>query len=100
MYIDIIFVFYRYIPFFKYPYLLFSWMFEHDCLGTGCFGCLWAQAVLGVMYACALYFCMCTCSAQLSMFHRERLFRHTLIIITIIIEVRCGFTYFLVKSYQ
>ena len=38
-------------------------------------------AVLSVLYACVLYFCICTCSAQLSMFHMERRSRNTLIII-------------------
>ena len=33
--------------------------------------------------ACVLYFCICTCSAQLSMFHMERRSRNTLIIIII-----------------
>ena len=51
-------------------------------------GCLsmivWTHAVLGVLHACVLYFCICTCSAQLSMFHVERRYRNTLIIITII----------------
>ena len=51
-------------------HLLLSWMFEHDCLDTCCFG--------------VLYFCICTCSAQLSMFHMERCSRNTLIIIIII----------------
>ena len=41
-------------------------------------------AVLSVLYACVLYFCICTCSAQLSMFHMDRRSRNTLIIITII----------------
>ena len=27
--------------------------------------------VLNVLYACVLYFCICTCSAQLSIFHME-----------------------------
>ena len=31
-------------------------------------------------YACVLYFCICTCSAQLSLFHMERCSRSTLII--------------------
>ena len=35
-------------------------MFEHD---------VWTHAVLGVLYACVLYFCVCTCSAQLSILH-------------------------------
>ena len=41
--------------------------------------------MFGVLYACILYFCICTCSAQLSMFHMERRSRNTLIIIIIII---------------
>ena len=36
---------------------------------------------------CVLYFCICTCSAQLSMFHMERRSRKTLIIIIIIIII-------------
>ena len=44
-------------------------------------------AVLSVLYACVLYFCICSCSAQLSMFHMERLSRTTLIIIIIIIII-------------
>ena len=51
-------------------------------------GCLrmvvWTHAVLGVLYASVLYFCICTCSAQLSMFHVERRSRYTIIIIIII----------------
>ena len=43
--------------------------------------------VLGVLYACVLYFCICTCSAQLSMFHMERHSRNMLIIIIIIIVI-------------
>ena len=43
------------------------------------------HAVLGVLYAWVLYFCICTCSAQLSMIHMKRCSRNTLIIITIII---------------
>ena len=39
-------------------------------------------AVLGVLDACVLYFCICICSAQLSMFHVERRSRNTLIIIS------------------
>ena len=34
--------------FYFYPSLLLTWMFEHDCLDT--------YAVLGVLYACVLYF--------------------------------------------
>ena len=45
---------------------------------------IWTPTVLSVLYACVLYFCICTCSAQLSMFHMERRSRNTLIITTII----------------
>ena len=45
---------------------------------------IWTPAVLSVLYAWILYFCICTCSVQLSMIHMERRFRNTLIIITII----------------
>ena len=41
---------------------------------------VWIPSVLGV-----LYFCICTCSAQLNMFHMERHSRNTLIIMIIII---------------
>ena len=44
---------------------------------------IWTPAVLDVLYACVLYFSICTCSAQLSMFHMERHSRKTLIIIII-----------------
>ena len=51
------------------------------CL-VGCFSMIiWTPAVLSVLYACVLYFCICTCSAQLSMVHMERRSRNTLIII-------------------
>ena len=39
-------------------------MFEHGCLVT--------YVVFGVLCACVLYFGMCTCSVQLSMFQKER----------------------------
>ena len=44
---------------------------------------IWTPAVLSVLHACVLYFCICTCSAQLSMFHMESRSRNTLIIIII-----------------
>ena len=49
---------------------------------------VWTHAVLGVLYACVLCFCICTCSTQLSMFHMERYSRNMriIIIITIIIS--------------
>ena len=50
-----------------------------------CFSMIvWTPTFLSVLYACVLYFCICTCSAQLSMFHMEKRFRNTLIIIIII----------------
>ena len=53
------------------------------CL-VGCFSMIiWTHTVLSVLYACVLYFCICTCSTQLSMFHMERRSRNTLIIIII-----------------
>ena len=78
VYIVTIFAFHGYIPFsfFLYSSLLPSWMFEHDCLGT----CL-------KLHTCVLYFCICTCSAQLSVFHTKRRSRNTLIIITTIIII-------------
>ena len=36
---------------------------------------------LSVLYAYVFYFCIYTCSAQLSMFHMEKRSRNTLIII-------------------
>ena len=41
---------------------------------------VWTHAVLGVLYACVLYFCICTCLAQLSMLQMERCSRNTIII--------------------
>ena len=53
------------------------------CL-VGCFSMItWTPTVLSVLYACLSYFCICTCSAQLSMFHMERRSRNTLIIISV-----------------
>ena len=55
------------------------------CL-VGCFSMIiWTPTVLSVLYACVLYFCICTCSAQLSMFHMERRSRNKVIIIIIIV---------------
>ena len=63
----------------------FLWVF-FLCL-VGCFSMIiWTPTVLSVIYACVLYFCICTCSAQLSMFHMEKRSRNTLIIIIIIIS--------------
>ena len=58
------------------------------CL-VGCFSMIsWTPTVLSVLSACVLYFCICTCSAQLSMFHMERRSRNTLIIIIVINAAR------------
>ena len=43
----------------------------------------WTPAVLSVLFTRVLHFCICTCSAQLSMFHMERRSRNTLIVIII-----------------
>ena len=50
---------------------------------------IWTPTILSVSYACVLYVCICTCSAQLSMFHMERRSRNTLIIIIITIIIVC-----------
>ena len=54
---------------------MLNWLFQHDYLDTYCFERLICMCFV---------FCICTCSAQLSMFHMERRFRNTLIIIIII----------------
>ena len=46
---------------------------------------VWTPAVLSVLYACVLYFCICTCSAQLSMFHKERRSRNTLLLLLLLL---------------
>ena len=35
---------------FKYPSLQRSWMFEHDCLDTCCFGCLFLHAFCIIVF--------------------------------------------------
>ena len=51
-------------------YFFFS---TNICCFVGCLSMIvWTHAVLVVFYACVLYFCTCTWSAQLSMFHMER----------------------------
>ena len=73
-----------------YGYIFSFSFFFFNCL-VGCFSMIvWTPAVLGVFYVCILYFCICTCSAQLSMFHMERRSRNTLIIIIIIIINGCA----------
>ena len=50
------------------------------CL-VGCFSMIiWTPTVSSVLYSCVSYFCICTCSAQLSMFHMEWRSRNMLII--------------------
>ena len=58
---------------FVYPATVFGFYgYSLLCL-VGCFSMIiWTPAVLSVLYACVLHFCICTCSAQLSMFHMER----------------------------
>ena len=66
-------------------YLSFTGTFFFNCL-VGCLSMIvWTPAVLGVLCACVLYFCISTCSTQLSMFDIEKRSRNTLIINIIII---------------
>ena len=64
------------------------WVYgSFHCL-VGCLSMIvWTPAVLSVLYACVLYFCICTCSAQLSWFHMERRSRNTLIIVIVVIVI-------------
>ena len=63
-----------------YGYILF--LYTHLYCLVGCLSMIvWTHAVLGVLYACVLYFCICSCSVQLSLFHMERRCRKTLMII-------------------
>ena len=48
---------------------------------------VWIPAVLSVLYACVLHFCIFTGSAQLSMFHMESALGNTLIIINVVIII-------------
>ena len=72
MSVDTVFEFYGYFFFFLYCFV--------GCLSM----IVWTPALLGVLYACVLYFCICICPAQLSMFQIERRSRNTLITIIII----------------
>ena len=59
----------------------FCFVLFYNCF-VGCFSMtVWTIAVLSVLYACVLYFCICPCSAQFGMFHMERCSRNTFIII-------------------
>ena len=64
---------------------IYGYFFLKNCSVRCLSMIVWAPAALGVLNAFALHFCICTCSAQLSMFHMERRSRTTLIIIIIII---------------
>ena len=58
------------------------------CCLIGCLNMIaWPHAVLGVLYACVLYFCICTCSVQLNMSHMERRSGITIIIIIVVVVV-------------
>ena len=73
----------------------FYWFFFFFHCLVGCFSMIvWAPAVLSVLYACVLHFCIGTCSAQLSMFHMERHSRSTLIII----DYLNGWNHYLMKD--
>ena len=59
-------------------------LYTHFYCLVGCLSMIvWTHAVLSILYACVLYFCVCTCSVQLSMFHMERCCRNTLIILNV-----------------
>ena len=60
----------------------------------------WTHGVLGVLYTCVLYFCICTCSAQLSMFHMERRSTNTLIISITIIITYCYYLFIISQKYD
>ena len=63
----------------------FMGFFFFHCL-IGCLSMIVrTPAVLSVLYACVLYFCICTCSAQVSMFHVER--RSLLLLLLLSINV-------------
>ena len=69
-------------------WVLFFFFFQHIYGLAGCLSMIvWTHAVLGVFYACVLYFCMCTCSAQFSLFHMETHSRNTIIVVIIIIII-------------
>ena len=74
-------------------YLMLGFFFTRLYCLVGCLRMIvWTHALVGVLCACVLYFCVCTCAAQLNMFHMERRSRNTIIIITIsfLLSVLCG----------
>ena len=76
VYVDMVFGFYGF--------------FSFNCLDRCSSMIVSTPAVLSVLYACVLCFYICTCSAQLSMFHMERRSRNTLIIIIVIVIFMCS----------
>ena len=79
VYIDTVFGFYGY---------FFCLIFTHLSCLAGCLSMnIWTHAVLGVLYACVLYFCICTCSALSRVLHMESHSRNMLIIIIIIVII-------------
>ena len=69
-------------------FLFFFFFLTHLYCLVACLNMIvWTYAVLGVLYACVLYFHICTCSVQVSMFHMER---HSRNMFTIIIVVESG----------
>ena len=79
-YIDTNFAFYEYTDFFFISFIATSLYCFVGCLSI----IVWTNAVFGVLQACVLHFCICTCSAQLSLLHMERRSRNTIIIIIIV----------------
>ena len=65
---------------------------------------VWTHAVLDVLYAHVIYFCICTCSAQQSIFRMERHSRTavivSIIIMTVITMMMTFFTSSLFPSYK
>ena len=63
-------------------FFFFKFVFTHLYCLVGCLSMIvWTHVVLGVFNACVLYFCICTCSAQLSMFHMKRCSKNALFIV-------------------
>ena len=57
------------------------------CL-VGCLSTIvWTRAVWGVLYVCVLNFCICTSSAQLSMFYAKRRSGNIIIIIIVVVVI-------------
>ena len=80
----------QYLGFMGTLFFIIFFIIPHLYCLVGCLSMIvWTHAALGVLDACVLYFSICTCSAQLSMFHMERCSRNTLIIIIIIIILVC-----------